>query len=75
MERKYLRIFKPLCLTTEVDAAVVAATLNSSLFYWWFIVRSNCRDLTLREVSSFPIGVDQMDEEIKPERFLNFLLT
>ena len=56
---------KPLCLTTEVDAAVVAATLNSSLFYWWFIVRSNCRDLTLREVSSFPIGVDQMDEEIK----------
>ena len=35
---------KPLCLSTEIDAAVVAATLNSSLFYWWFVVLSNCRD-------------------------------
>ena len=53
---------KPLCFTTELDASIVAATLNSSLFYWWFLVLSNCRDLTLREVRSFPIGVDQMDE-------------
>ena len=52
-------------LTTELDASIVAATLNSSLFYWWFVVLSNCRDLTLREVRSFPIGVNQMDETIK----------
>ena len=56
---------KPLYLTTELDASIVAATLNSSLFYWWFVVLSNCRDLTLREVKSFPIGVDQMDEAMK----------
>ena len=56
---------KPLYLTTELDASIVAATLNSSLFYWWFVVLSNCRDLTLREVRSFPIGVNQMDETIK----------
>ncbi len=56
---------KPLCLTTELDASIVAATLNSSLFYWWFLVLSNCRDLTLREVRSFPIGVNQMDEATK----------
>ncbi len=56
---------KPLCLTTELDASIVAATLNSSLFYWWFVVHSNCRDLTMREVRSFPIGVDQMDDTIK----------
>ena len=56
---------KPLRLTTELDASIVAATLNSSLFYWWFVVLSNCRDLTLREVKSFPIGVDQMDEAMK----------
>ncbi len=51
---------KPLHLTTELDASIVAATLNSSLFYWWFVILSNCRDLTLREVRSFPIAVDQM---------------
>ena len=56
---------KPLCLTTELDASIVAATLNSSLFYWWFLVLSNCRDLTLREVRSFPIGVGQIDDAIK----------
>lgn len=56
---------KPLCLTTELDASIVAATLNSSLFYWWFLVLSNCRDLTLREVRSFPIGVDQIDDTMK----------
>ncbi|MCY4566891.1 MAG: Eco57I restriction-modification methylase domain-containing protein, partial [Candidatus Poribacteria bacterium] len=56
---------KPLCLTAELDASIVAATLNSSLFYWWFLILSNCRDLTLREVRSFPIGVDQMDETMK----------
>ena len=56
---------KPLRLTTELDASIVAATLNSSLFYWWFVVLSNCRDLTLREVRSFPIGVNQMNETIK----------
>ena len=56
---------KPLHLTTELDASIVAATLNSSLFYWWFVILSNCRDLTLREVRSFPISVDQMDETMK----------
>ena len=56
---------KPLYLTTELDAAVAVATLNSSLFYWWFVVLSNCRDLTLREIRNFPIGIDQMDEAIK----------
>ena len=56
---------KPLRLTTELDTSIVAAILNSSLFYWWFVILSSCRDLTLREVRSFPIGVDQMDETMK----------
>ena len=56
---------KPLYLTTELDASIVAATLNSSLFYWWFVVLSNCRDLSMREVRNFPIGINQMDVTIK----------
>ena len=27
---------------------------NSSLFYWWFILHSDCRHLNLREIISFP---------------------
>jgi hypothetical protein len=44
---------------------VVAAVLNSSLFYWWFILLSNCRDLVSREIETFPIGLDRMTEATK----------
>ncbi len=56
---------KPLYLTTELDAGVVVATLNSSLFYWWFILLSDCRHLNLREIRHFPIGVDRIEEAMK----------
>ena len=56
---------KPLHLTTQLDAFIVAAILNSSLFYWWYVVLSNCRDLGLREIRNFPIGIDRMEEAIK----------
>ena len=56
---------RPLYLTTELDARVVVATLNSSLFYWWFIILSDCRHLNLREIRNFPIGIDRMEEAIK----------
>ncbi len=56
---------KPLYVTTELDASVVVATLNSSLFYWWFVVLSDCRHLNLREIRNFPIGIDRMEEAIK----------
>ena len=56
---------KPLYPTTELDAAVTVSVLNSSLFYWWFIILSNCRDLTLREIRNFPIGIDEIEGIIK----------
>ena len=56
---------KPLYLTTELDASVVTAALNSSLFYWWFVILSDCRHLNLREIRSFPIGVDRMEDATK----------
>ena len=36
----------------------VCAALNSSLFYWWFILLSNCRDLGLREIERFPLAYE-----------------
>lgn len=55
---------KELHLQTKIDASVVVAILNSSLFYWWFIILSDCRHLNLREIENFPIRLDQMSEEI-----------
>jgi len=56
---------KSLHLATPIDVSVAVATLNSSLFYWWFIVLSDCRHLNLREIENFPIGLDSMSEIVK----------
>ena len=58
---------RPLHLTTELGATVVAATLNSSLFYWWYVILSDCRSLTSREIRSFPIGVDEMETSVEQD--------
>jgi hypothetical protein len=56
---------KTLTLKTEIDAQVAIAALNSSLFYWWFLLLSNCRDLTMREIERFPLGLDTMNVDYK----------
>jgi hypothetical protein len=44
------------CKTSDI-ALALAAILNSSLFYWWFIVLSDSRHLNLREIHQFPIEI------------------
>ena len=56
---------KFLHLTCELDASVVIAAMNSSLFFWWFVALSNCRDLIFREIANFPIGVNEIKPPIK----------
>jgi len=56
---------KVLGFDNTLDADVVTAVLNSSLLYWWFIVHSDCRDLNLREIQSFPLGLEKMPDELK----------
>jgi len=58
---------KSLCLPTKLVASAVAATLNSSLFYWWFILLSDCRHLNMREIEWFPLGLEKMAENTKQE--------
>ncbi len=44
----------------------IACVLNSSLFYWFYKVISNCRDFSDREIGLFPIGglrLEALDEE------------
>ena len=56
---------KSLSLPTEIDASVTVAALNSSLFYWWFLILSDCRHLNMREIENFPLGLDRMDAATK----------
>ena len=56
---------KSLSLATEGDANAVVAALNSSPFYWWFILLSDCRHLNLREIENFPLGLERMEKSTK----------
>ena len=56
---------KRLIFEKKTDATVAVATLNSSLFYWWFLILSDCRDLNLREIENFPLGLDRMSKDLK----------
>ena len=56
---------KALSLATAEDANAVVAALNSSLFYWWFVLLSDCRHLNLREIESFPLGLKRMGKPTK----------
>ena len=58
---------KKLLLPNKADASVVVAVLNSSIFYWWFLILSDCRHLNMREVNSFPLGLDRMSVAMKSE--------
>lgn len=56
---------KSLHFLSKLDAVVAVASLNSSLFYWWYIVLSDSRHLNMREIDNFPIGIDHMSKPLK----------
>ncbi len=58
---------KLMFVSNKLESSVVVATLNSSLFYWWFLILSDCRHLNLREIDNFPIGLDRMSDSVKQE--------
>ena len=58
---------KKLYVTNERDAAVIICLLNTSLFYWFNWLFSNCRDLSRKDVLRVPIGLDTMHPSIKDQ--------
>ena len=56
---------KRLNLKNNTDAQVSVTALNSSVFYWWFLLLSDCRHLNLREIENFPIGIGEMSQSTK----------
>jgi hypothetical protein len=49
------------------DAEVILSLLNSSLFYWWYILRSDCRHLNIREIDLFPLNLKDVKVILKNE--------
>jgi hypothetical protein len=67
---------KKLNVQTQEILSIICTLLNSSLFYWWFILLSDCRHLNSREIDYFPIGVDLFSSEcaIKLDELNNQLM-
>lgn len=59
----------------EISEAI-CSILNSSLFYWWFIVLSDSRHLNKREIDNFPFGIEALEKEdiIKLSILCNLLM-
>jgi hypothetical protein len=47
---------KKIYFQNENDKILCLASLSSSLFYWYYIVNSDCRNLNKREIENFRIG-------------------
>lgn len=55
---------KTISVDSQKDFIKIVGALNSSLFFWWFTIFSNCRDLVTREIISFCVPNCTMDKDI-----------
>ena len=61
---------KVLRFGSEVHAKLALCCLNSNLFYWFFTVCSDCRNVNKREIDAFPIDVDRLAKHERSERLV-----
>jgi hypothetical protein len=56
---------KDLFFQDPAQAQKAGAILNSSLFYLWFIVQGNCRNIAATDIETFPVG-DLASSKLNP---------
>ena len=56
---------KRLSIPNRLDSCAVVSSLNSSLFYWWFVLLSDCRHLNSREIERFPLDLAKLHQDLK----------
>lgn len=66
---------KTLSFDKKGRSGIVGACLNSSLFYWWFIMMSDSRHLNLREIKTFPITLSNCRTLLNLEQINGKLMT
>ncbi|HPC43398.1 MAG TPA: Eco57I restriction-modification methylase domain-containing protein [Spirochaetota bacterium] len=55
---------KEISFKNESDKLVGLSCYLSSLFFWYYITYSDCRNLNKREVSSFPLSLDYISKTL-----------
>jgi hypothetical protein len=66
-KQKVTSELKELKFSNLIDRDVALAAYSSSLFFWFFIILSDCRNLNKREVSNFPLDLNEIESTIKTE--------
>ncbi len=56
---------KSIYMENYENSNIVTALLNSSLFFWWFIILSDCRHLNNREIENFPLDPNSFTDDEK----------
>ena len=67
--------FKELRFSHKPEADTVLCALNSSLFYWYVTVFSDCRHVNKREIDNFPINLANVLEHGLGEEFVSLAKT
>ena len=61
---------KPIAFDTREKSIIVCLILNSTLFYWWYTVVSDCRHLNLRDIINFPVDLNILSEKNQLPRLI-----
>jgi len=46
-------------------STIINGLLNSSLFYWWFVIWSDGRDLLMQHIENFPVDLGNFPKDLK----------
>ncbi len=49
---------------SEVEKNAAISILSSTLFYWYFIITTNCRDLNPSDLKEFPLSITRIKSEL-----------
>ena len=60
--------FKTLMFKSKPETLAALACLNSSLFYWFITVFSDCRHVNKREMDNFPIDLPKLANDMNKKR-------
>ncbi|WP_025772068.1 Eco57I restriction-modification methylase domain-containing protein [Thioalkalivibrio sp. HK1] len=62
---------KPIAFDTREKSIAVCLILNSSLFYWWYIVVSDCRHLNMRDIVNFPVDLNVLSKKSRTPKLIS----
>ena len=63
-ETKISSHYKPLAFDLE-SSSIINGLLNTSLFYWWFVIWSDGRDLLAQHIKTFPLNLETFTGSLK----------